>query len=112
MTGIAGGMVLGPLFLTYNMLPAVMGGTNQFITLVTSLTVALQFFYLGDMNLYFATLFGATTIVSAYVGIKGVQTYINRTGKQSLITIILATCLILALVSLPINYLIKSMAAK
>jgi uncharacterized membrane protein YfcA len=28
MTGIAGGMVLGPLFLSYNMLPQVMSSTN------------------------------------------------------------------------------------
>jgi len=28
LTGIAGGMVLGPLFLTYNMLPSVMSSTN------------------------------------------------------------------------------------
>ena len=28
MTGIAGGMVLGPLFLTYNMIPQMMSGTN------------------------------------------------------------------------------------
>ena len=28
MTGIAGGMVLGPLFLTYNMIPSIMSGTN------------------------------------------------------------------------------------
>lgn len=28
MTGIAGGMVLGPLFLSYNMVPLVMSGTN------------------------------------------------------------------------------------
>ena len=28
LTGIAGGMVLGPLFLTYNMLPTIMSATN------------------------------------------------------------------------------------
>ena len=28
MTGIAGGMVLGPLFLRYNMVPTVMSATN------------------------------------------------------------------------------------
>jgi uncharacterized membrane protein YfcA len=27
-TGIAGGMVLGPLFLSYGMIPSVMSGTN------------------------------------------------------------------------------------
>ena len=45
-TGIAGGMVLGPLFLTYNMQPQVMSATNQFITLIASIAVASQFAYL------------------------------------------------------------------
>ena len=40
MTGIAGGMVLGPLFLTYDMQPQVMSSTNQFITLIASVAVA------------------------------------------------------------------------
>lgn len=39
MTGIAGGMVLGPLFLSYNMVPQVMSGTNQYITMVASIAV-------------------------------------------------------------------------
>ena len=43
MTGIAGGMVLGPLFLKYNMLPSVMSSTNQYITMVASVSVAIQF---------------------------------------------------------------------
>ena len=40
-TGIAGGMVLGPLFLKYNMVPSVMSGTNQFITMIASVSVAI-----------------------------------------------------------------------
>jgi len=40
-TGIAGGMVLGPLFLTYNMIPQVMSATNQFITLIASIAVSI-----------------------------------------------------------------------
>jgi len=39
MTGIAGGMILGPLFLTYNMVPQVMSGTNQYITMIASIAV-------------------------------------------------------------------------
>lgn len=45
-TGIAGGMVLGPLFLTYNMQPKVMSSTNQYITLIASIAVSSQFAYL------------------------------------------------------------------
>ena len=47
MTGIAGGMVLGPLFLTYNMLPSIMSGTNQYITMIASISVAVQFVFIG-----------------------------------------------------------------
>lgn len=47
MTGIAGGMVLGPLFLTYNMLPSIMSGTNQYITMIASISVAVQFAFIG-----------------------------------------------------------------
>lgn len=41
MTGIAGGMVLGPLFLSYNMLPQVMSATNQYITMIASFSVVI-----------------------------------------------------------------------
>ena len=40
-TGIAGGMVLGPLMLAYNMLPQVMSGTNQYITMIASISTVL-----------------------------------------------------------------------
>lgn len=39
LTGIAGGMVLGPLFLKYGMVPMVMSSTNQYITLWASFAV-------------------------------------------------------------------------
>lgn len=40
-TGIAGGMVLGPLFLRYKMIPSVMSGTNQYITMIASISVVI-----------------------------------------------------------------------
>ena len=51
LTGIAGGMVLGPLFLSYNMLPTVMSATNQYITMIASISVCIQFFLLGTLNI-------------------------------------------------------------
>ena len=42
-TGIAGGMVLGPLFMSYGMKPSVMSATNQYITMIASLSVVIQF---------------------------------------------------------------------
>jgi len=63
-------MVLGPLFLSYKMMAQVMGDTNQFITMIASITVALQYLYLGELNPYFSALFGSITFLSAFTGIK------------------------------------------
>lgn len=80
-TGIAGGMVLGPLFLKYNMIPSVMSGTNQYITMIASLSVAIQFMYIGAMNFQYAFLFGGLTLIAAYTGITAVNIYVKRSGK-------------------------------
>jgi uncharacterized membrane protein YfcA len=69
MTGIAGGMVLGPLFLTYNMVPVIMSATNQYITMIASISVVVQFIYLDQLYWKYSTLFGAVTILAAYTGI-------------------------------------------
>mmetsp|Transcript_13471 Transcript_13471/g.22918 ORF Transcript_13471/g.22918 Transcript_13471/m.22918 type:complete len:224 (+) Transcript_13471:871-1542(+) len=106
-SGIAGGMVLGPLFLQYNMIPQVMSGTNQYITMISSISVVTQFIMLKQLNFEYAKIFGVLTLVFAYVGIKGVNIYISRSGKQSVILISLTVVLIIALVSLPIKRVIE-----
>jgi len=110
-TGIAGGMVLGPLFLTYNMIPSVMSGTNQYITLVASMSVCLQFLMAKNMLVNYALCFGSMTIVCAYIGISSVNSIVKKSGKQSVITVILAACLIIALLSLPLKFLLLNKTA-
>jgi len=107
-TGIAGGMVLGPLFLKYNMHPQIMSGTNQYITMIASISVAIQFAWIGDMLWPFALMFGSITLVAAYIGIQSINWYIKKSGKQSIIAFMLVLVLVLALVSLPIKTLMKS----
>jgi|APSaa5957512535_1039671.scaffolds.fasta_scaffold70365_1 uncharacterized membrane protein YfcA len=105
LTGIAGGMVLGPLFLTYHMRPQVMSGTNQYITMIACLVVAIQFYLVGRLNTDFALIFGILTLVTAFIGIKGVNYYVKRTGKPSSILVILTVVITLALLSLPFKLL-------
>jgi uncharacterized membrane protein YfcA len=45
-TGIAGGMVLGPLLLKLGMIPQIMSATNQYIVMIASLSVSIQFLFL------------------------------------------------------------------
>jgi len=81
MTGIAGGMVLGPLFLTYNMVPQVMSGTNQYITMIASIAVVFQFVYLDQLYWGYAGMCGTTAVLAAFTGIYSINVYVKRSGK-------------------------------
>ena len=102
-TGIAGGMVLGPLFMAYGMNPQVMAATNQYITMVSAVSVAIQFSMMGDMIWPFAGIFGTSTIIAAFLGIRAVQCYIQSSGKESIIALLLIIVLSLALISIPVK---------
>ena len=80
-TGISGGMVLGPLFLKYNMHPQIMPGTNQYIAMIASLAVFMQFIYLGNVDVKYTIYYGIISIWGAYVGIKIANRYTQRKGK-------------------------------
>lgn len=47
-------------------------------------------------------------MIAAFCGLKAINIYIKKSGKQSVITIILTGVLLMALISLPLNYLIKA----
>ena len=80
-TGIAGGMVLGPLMLAYNMLPQVMSGTNQFITMIASTSTVLQYVMLNDLLYGYALLYGCITVLAAFGGLKAINVYLARSGR-------------------------------
>lgn len=103
-TGIAGGMVLGPLFMAYGMNPQVMAATNQYITMVSAVSVALQFAMMNDMIWPYAGIFGFSTIIAAFLGIKAVECYIQKSGKESIIALLLIIVLVIALISIPIKH--------
>lgn len=111
MTGIAGGMVLGPLFLTYNMVPTVMSGTNQYITMIASIAVVVQFIYLDQLYWGYSAEFGVITVFAAFTGIQAINSYVKKSGKQSVITLLLVIVLTLAILSLPLKFLVLKPAA-
>ena len=75
--------------------------------MVAAISVVFQFILMGELIWTHSLIFGALALVAAYVGIKGVNVYIRKSGRQSVIAIMLVIVLILALVSLPINLLLS-----
>ena len=58
-----------------------MSATNQYITMISSICVALQFLFIGAMQVNYALTFGVLTIFAAFVGLKGIGTLVKKTGK-------------------------------
>lgn len=56
--GIGGGIILSPLFLQMGMLPTVVANTNQYLVLISTLSVTSQFLYMGIMNIPYAVYLG------------------------------------------------------
>jgi hypothetical protein len=58
---------------------------------------------MDELNWYFCGLFGIATLICAYIGITSVKGAIKKSGKESIISILLIICLSMALVSIPIK---------
>jgi Na+-driven multidrug efflux pump len=56
-----------------------------------------------SLNWPYALICGGITVAAGYVGITSVNNYIKKTGKQSLIAVILTCVLVFALLSLPLD---------
>ncbi|TNV78400.1 hypothetical protein FGO68_gene12330 [Halteria grandinella] len=79
--GIAGGIILGPLFLQMGMLPVVVAATNQYLALISTTSVTSQFIQVNRL--------------------------VKITGKQSIIVFTLALVLGISFIALPLKYLIQ-----
>lgn len=68
--GIAGGIILGPLFLSLGMLPVVAAGTNQYLALISTISVTGQFLYIGVLNIPYAVVIGVFQVIASYFGVS------------------------------------------
>ena len=76
--------------------------------MIASIAVVVQFIYLDQLNWGYATVCGVIAVLAAFTGIFSINIYIKKSGKQSVITILLIIVLVLALVSLPLKFLVLS----
>ena len=104
--GVAGGIILGPLFLEMGMLPVVVASTNQYLALISTISVTSQFAYMGILNIEYALFLGVFTLIGSVIGLTQVNRIVKLTGRQSVIVVALALVLITSLVMIPVRYLL------
>lgn len=79
--GIAGGIILGPLFLSLGMLPVVGAGTNQYLALISTIAVTGQFLYIGILNIPYALAVGIFQVIASYLGVTQANRVVKLTGR-------------------------------
>ena len=98
--GIGGGMVLGPLMLVMDIHPRVSSATTATMIVMTSSSVAMLFVISGMVPWEYAMAFFINCFAGAYVGTKYIDDYVKRTGRASLLILLLATNIGLALLGI------------
>lgn len=94
--GIGGGMVLGPLMLVMGIYPRVSTATTATMIVLTSSGVAISYVTSGLVPWEYAVTFFCTCFTGALVGKTKIDGYVKKTGKSSILILMLAMIIALA----------------
>jgi uncharacterized membrane protein YfcA len=92
--GIGGGMITNPVFSGLGMDPKQSSSTSNFLIIVTAIASSFIFILSGQLNIPYSLCMGALCTVAAWIGSFFILKYINRTGKSSILLVIMEYFLI------------------
>ncbi len=95
---------MSPLFLSLGVLPEVSAATNQYIGMISTLSVTFQFIYKSQLNFAYTGFLSVFIFVSGLLGLTYVNKLVKYTGRQSVIVFILTFVLFSAFLLLPLKY--------
>jgi hypothetical protein len=96
--GIGGGMVLGPLFVALNFQPQVGAASTGFMILFTALSSTVQYLAVDELPWRYALWFGSIGAIGGQTGQRVVKTFIDRTGRPSIVVILLGSIIGIAVI--------------
>merc|ERR1712194_229285 len=100
--GIGGGMLLGPLMLKMGLRPQISTATTATTLFMLSTTASVIFLVGGAAPLEHAFIFAAVCACGALGGKKIISDYVRRTGRNSLLALLLGVLIAFSTVLLPI----------
>lgn len=109
MLGLGGGVIYNPVFVDLNLFPQVAFSTGMYMAMFTSLSNALLFAISGQLFYSWAVYQAILSFIAAYIGIKGIQVIVKRTGKDYYLVFVLAFVILISALIIPfqaVNYFI------
>jgi uncharacterized membrane protein YfcA len=98
LSGVGGGMVLGPLMIEMGVNPRVSSATTATMIVLTASSVVFIVLTSGILHWSYAVFYFLVCFAGALYGKSQIDGYVKRTGKASIIIFILATIIALATV--------------
>ena len=105
--GIGGGVVLGPILLDLGIHPIVGTVTTNMLVLITSSSTTFQFILFQMLNIQYGIICIIFSALGSYCGTYLVNKYVQKTGKQSFIVLILFSVVIISAIVLPLSSLLN-----
>ena len=96
--GVGGGMVTNPVFAGLGLTPKECSTTSNFLIVVTSLASSFIYITSGQLDFVLAVCLAIFATSAAYIGSRILLNYINRTGRSSILFIIMEYFLGIALI--------------
>jgi uncharacterized membrane protein YfcA len=94
--GIGGASILGPLMLVKGVHPSVSTATNATMVMMTSSSVAVMYIISGIVPISYAVFYFFVCLAGALFGKSKIDAYVKRTGRTSLLILILAAIIAFA----------------
>ena len=95
--GIGGGMITNPAFASLGMDPKECSSTSNFLIIVTSIAATFIFILSGQLEIGYSICLGTFCTIAAFIGSFYILKYINKTGRSSILFVIMEYFLIASL---------------
>ena len=95
--GIGGGMITNPAFASLGMDPKQSSSTSNFLIIVTAIASSFIFILSGQLEIGYSLCLGTFCTIAALIGSFYILKYINKTGRSSVLLVIMEYFLIASL---------------
>ena len=103
MLGLGGGVVFNPLLLELGILPIVASATGMYMVMVSTFVNTILYAFAGFLNYGFAFWQAAFTLVGTVIGMIAVKKALKKTGRPSILVILLSVVIIFTAIVIIIN---------
>ena len=87
--GIGGGTITNPVFIGMGMDPKESSSTSNFLIIVSCLASSFIFILAGQLKIGYGLILGALCLSASFIGNHYILDYINKTGKTSVLLVIM-----------------------